>query len=136
MQMTMTVPAADVWHFVRLLEAERAREMREGEESPPGKCQAEHEARVKAADRIMGRVAGLAPGDPLELTAGNAAERLMLANTADRMMAHVAERPGELDAADYTGLTDAADQVREWAERARLVNLQYEAAEAAERAGV
>lgn len=136
MQMTMTVPAADVWHFVRLLEAERASEMRHGQTSPPGACRAEHEDRVKAADRLMARVAGLAPGDPLELTAGDPAERLMMANAADRMMAHVAERPGELDSTDYTGLTAAAEKVREWAERARLVNLQYEAAEAAERAGV
>jgi hypothetical protein len=37
---------------------------------------------------------------------------------------------------DYAGLTAAADQITEWAELAEAVNVQYEAAEAAERAAV
>ena len=136
MQMTLTIRAADVWHFARLLEAEGAREATEAETSPPGACQDERLARVEAVQRLMAQVATLTPGEPLELAATDSEERLMLTSTADAMVAEVAKGPSRLDVTDYAGLTAAADQITEWAELAEAVNVQYEAAEAAERAAV
>jgi hypothetical protein len=135
-QVKMTVPAEDVFHFVRLLELEGKHQADNAAECEPGICQDEYNEHAEAVEALMRQVAELTPGDSLTLTATGQAERLMLTTAADAMVAAVAEAPAEVGVTDYAGLEAAADRLRDWAKRARLVNLEYEAAEAVEKAGV
>jgi hypothetical protein len=135
-EVKMTVPAEDVFHFVRLLELEGKRQAENAATCGPGICQDEYQGHAEAVEALMRQVAELTPGDPLTLTATDQAERLMLATAADAMVAAVAKAPAEVGVADYAGLEAAAERLRDWAKRARLVNLEYEAAEAVEKAAV